>query len=197
MMKYVRYLTLLIIPLSSIGCKSKATQEDKTYVSLSHTSITLSEDTTFQLEAKIDDSLKNYLVFWNIRDENIASVDNGLITAKHVGNTICTIQVGKYTADCAVIVTSFAPVDALDMSLNSNEVSLNVDDTYELPISVTLGDKIITDYKLTAEISDSSITTFNNNTKTITALDVGECTILLTATYETYSANELIHVTVY
>ena len=194
MMKLLRFLTLLIIPLSMIGCSNKQ-DAAKTYVSLSHTSITLSEDQTFQLTATIDESLKDYLVFWNIRDESVASVTDGLVTAKKVGNTICTVQVGKYTADCAVIVTSFAPTDTLNISLNSTDVSLNVGDTFELPITVTLGEQIITDYALSGDVSNPSIVSFNN--KTITALSVGDCTVLLTANYETYSANKLIHVKVY
>ena len=192
-MKHFCFLTLLVVPIALIGCSSK--QEEKTYVSLSATSITLSEDQTFQLTANIDDSLKNYLVFWNIRDENIASVEDGLITAKKVGNTICTIQVGKYTADCAVFVTSFEPVDVLDISLDNDDISLNVNDTYELPINVTLGHQTITNYQLSADISNSSVASFSD--KTITALSAGECTMLLTATYETYSANKLINITVY
>ena len=193
MMKYFRYLPIAVISLSMIGCSNSP--KEKTYVSLSQTSITLSEDQTFQLTANIDDSLKNYLVFWNMRDESIATVVDGLVTAKQVGNTICTVQVGKYTADCAVIVTSFAPVDALDITLPRNDISLNVDDTFELPITVTLGNQIIADYQLSADISNTSVISFNN--KTITALSEGVSTVLLTATYQNYTANELINVTVY
>ena len=192
-MKYFRYLPIAVISLSMIGCSNSP--KEKTYVSLSQTSITLSEDQTFQLTANIDDSLKNYLVFWNMRDESIATVVDGLVTAKQVGNTICTVQVGKYTADCAVIVTSFAPVDALDITLPRNDISLNVDDTFELPITVTLGNQIIADYQLSADISNTSVISFNN--KTITALSEGVSTVLLTATYQNYTANELINVTVY
>ena len=193
-MKLFKFLPILIIPLSLVSC-NKSGKEEKTYVSLSDTAITLSEDQTYQLTVNIDDSLKNYLVFWNIRDENIASVVDGLVTAKKVGSTICTVQVGEYTADCAVTVTSFAPVDALDITLPKNEYSLNVYDEFELPLTVTLGVKIITDYQLSVDISDKSIVSYAN--KVVTALDSGTCTLLLTATYQEYTANELITVTVY
>ena len=193
-MKLFKFLPILIIPLSLVSC-NKSGKEEKTYVSLSDTAITLSEDQTYQLTVNIDDSLKNYLVFWNIRDENIASVVDGLVTAKKVGSTICTVQVGEYTADCAVTVTSFAPVDTLDITLPKNEYSLNVYDEFELPLTVTLGVKIITDYQLSVDISDKSIVSYAN--KVVTALDSGTCTLLLTATYQEYTANELITVTVY
>ena len=192
-MKFNKILPLFIIPLTIVGCSKN--KEEKTYVSLSETSITLSEDQTFQLTVSIDDSLKNYLVFWSIRDEAIASVNDGLITAKQVGSTICSVQVGKYTADCAVNVTSFAPVETLDISLPKDNYSLNVGDNYELPLEVTYGNQIITDYQLYADISDSSVASFAN--KTITALSSGTTTMLLTATYQEYTANELITVTVY
>lgn len=192
-MKFYKVLPILIIPLTIAGCSNK--KEEKTYLSLSETSITLSEDQTFQLTANIDDSLKNYLVFWSIRDEDIATVVDGLITAKQVGSTICSVQVGKYTADCAVNVTSFAPTEVLDITLPKNEIALNVNDTYELPLTVTFGNQIITEYQLSADINDTSIASFND--KTITALKSGTCAILLTATYQEYTANELITVSVY
>ena len=192
-MRFYKVLPILLVPLAIVGCSKN--KEEKTYLSLSETAITLSEDQTFQLEATIDKSLDGYIVFWNIRDEDVASVDNGLITAKKVGSTICTVQVGQYTADCAVNVVSFAPVETLDISLEKNEFNLNVDDEYELPLTVTLGNQIITDYQLSADISDKSVASFNN--KTITALSSGTTTMLLTATYQECTANELITVTVY
>ena len=189
---------LLFIPLMIGGCKqnsSSSHEQEPNLISLSETTITLSEDKTHQLVVTIDDSLKNYLVFWTMRDESIASVEDGLVTAKKVGSTICTVQVGKYSANCAVNVTNFEPLADLNIILNETEYNLNVNDTFTLPIVVKYGSETIADYTISGEPSNSNVVSFTNGI--LTALAVGQSDILLTVTYESCTANKLINVNVY
>ena len=199
-MKFLKVLPLLIIPFFLFGCKenettSSSSEEEQNLISLSHTSISLPEDRTFQLSVDVDESLKDYLVFWNIRDENIAIVDNGLITALEVGSTICTVQVGIYTARCAINVTDYEPDKALNIVLPKDSFNLNVLDTYELPVNVTFGSEAIADYQLSGESSNENVATYEDGI--ITATGIGECDILLSATYGDYIANKLVFVKVY
>ena len=152
-MKLFRIIPLLLTSFMVFGCNKnnesapEEKKDEKVYLTISQTSIYLSEDTTYQLEITVDDSLKNNLVFWDIRDEDIASVDeDGLVTAKKIGSTICTVQVGTYTAKCAVNVTDFEPSATLSIDLNKTTFNLNVGDTYELDFDVKLGEEIVTDY---------------------------------------------------
>ena len=118
---------LAFIPFFLMGCnknnnqssspQSSSEEEIRSLIKLSETSIYIPEDRTYQLGLEIDESLKDYLVFWNIRDEDIATVEDGLITAKKVGNTICTVQVGTYTARCAVNVTNYEPEENMGLSV--------------------------------------------------------------------------------
>ena len=148
------------------------------------------------METSFPDSLKNNLVFWDIRDEDIASVDeDGLVTAKKIGSTICTVQVGTYTAKCAVNVTDFEPSATLSIDLNKTTFNLNVGDTYELDFDVKLGEEIVTDYTLSSEISDSEVISMSG--KEITASATGNTDVLLTITYQEKTAIELIFVSVY
>lgn len=190
-------LPLLFIPLILSGCKNKpsSSEQEQNMISLSETSITLSEDKTYQLVVNVDDSLKNYLVFWSMRDESIATVVDGLVTAKKVGLTICTVQVGKYSANCAVNVTNFEPEATLNIVINNDEINLNVGDVYDLPITVYYGAEIITNYSIIGEPSDDLVVSFANNK--ISALRAGQSDILLTVSYEEETANKLIYVTVY
>lgn len=202
-MKLLKLIPLLLTPFILLGCNKnnneggneEQKQDEKVYLTISHTSIYLSEDKTFQLEITIDDSLKNNLVFWDIRDEDIASVEDGLVTAKKVGSTICTVQVGMYTAKCAVNVTDYEPNATLSVKLSKTTFNLNVNDKYDLDLEVKLGQDMVADYTLANEIGDASIVSMSGSE--ITALSTGNTDILLTISYQTYSAMELIYVNVY
>ena len=125
----------------------------------------------------------------------IATVEDGLVTALKEGSTICSVQVGKYTARCAINVTAYEPEKALSVSLDKVTYNLNVEDEYNLDLEVTYGDEIITDYTLSGDILDSSIVSLNDHK--LTALSAGSTDILLTITYLSSSINELIYVNVY
>lgn len=196
---------LALIPFFLMGCnknnnqssspQSSSEEEIHSLIKLSEASIYIPEDRTYQLGLEIDESLKDYLVFWNIRDEDIASVEDGLITAKKVGNTICTVQVGTYTARCAVNVTNYEPEETLNITFDKKVYNLNVGDTFDIQPVVNYGYEIITEYGLTSDILDSSVVSMNDHT--ITALSAGTTDILLTFTYNLVSVNELIYVNVY
>ena len=199
-MRKIRFLPLLIIPFFLFGChenntSSSSSEEEQNLISLSHTSISLPEDRTFQLNVEMDESLKDYLVFWTIRDESVATVDNGLITALQVGSTICTVQVGKYTASCAINVTDYEPDRALNIVLPKDTFQLDVGNTFELPVTVTFGSETILDYELLGDSSDLSVASYADGV--ITAIGTGECDILLSATYGEFVANKLIYITVF
>ena len=195
-----KFIPLLLIPLTIVACNKNSSsssekQEEKSLISLSHTSITLSEDKTFQLEANLDDSLKGKLLFWTMRDDDIASVENGLVKAIKEGNTICTVQCGQYSAKCAVNVTSFEPEDALHIHLSKSSFNLNVNDTFDLPISVSLGNEIITDYTLSGQSDDDNVAKIEEGA--VKALSTGSTSIVLKVEYQTYVTQDVINVNVY
>ena len=192
-----KVIPFLLIPLLLSGCRKKngSDEAQESLVKLSHTSITLSEDKTFQLEAIVDDSLKNTMLFWTMRDEDIASVDDGFVTALKEGSTICTVQCGKYSAKCAVNVTSFEPEDALQIHLTKTSFNLNVNDTFELPLTVTLGSEVITNYTLTGEADNQSVAKIENSA--VVALATGSTDIVLKVTYGEYISQDIISVNVF
>ena len=199
MKSHLKYIPILFIPLLLGACNnnppSSEQQEMESFVKLSHTSITISEDKTFQLEATVDDSLKDKMLFWMMRDEDIATVDEGLVTAIKVGSTICTVQCGQYSAKCAVNVTSFEPEDALSIRLTKYSFNLNVNDVYDLPISVSLGKQIVTNYTLSGESDDAAIATISDGA--IHALSTGSTDIVIKVEYENNVALDVINVNVY
>lgn len=194
-----KLIPLLLIPLTIVACNKNSSsseqQEEQSLISLSHTSITLSEDKTFQLTATVDDSLKGKLLFWTMRDDDIASVENGLVKAIKEGNTICTVQCGQYSAKCAVNVTSFEPEAALYINLSKTSFNLNVGDIFDLPISVSLGNELITDYTLSGQSDDISVAKIEDGA--IKALKAGSTAIVIKVEYQSYISQDVINVNVY
>ena len=165
-------------------------------ITLNATTISLSEEMTFQLEATVDPSLERYLLFWSSENENIATIDdNGLVTALKTGYTIVVAQVGKYFARCAVEVTNYVPANSLSVTFEKLTYNLNVDDTYELTPVVKLGNQIIEQYTVTSIISDDEVISYSNGL--ITALSAGNADLLLTYSYLEYSVQQVLHVAVY
>ena len=200
----MKRLMLLLIPLLSLSmfsCKKQGEEsnisspsEERQYISLSTYAITLPEDRAYQLEVTVDESLKDYLIFYTIRDPEIASVEEGLITAKKEGNTICTVQCGTYTANCAVNVVAYEPDASLSISLPKTDFLLAVNDDYRLPITVRFGAEAITEYALSASINHPEVVSFSGGV--LHGLSSGIASVLLKATYSSYEAEQLISVRV-
>ena len=95
---------------------------------------------TFKVEATVAESCKGSLVFWSVRDKDVAEVtDDGVVKGIGVGNTILYAQCGDYTALCAVTVLPYEAPEDLTIVLPKTEYSLNVGDKYELPLKARFG----------------------------------------------------------
>ena len=211
-MKKSKILAIFPLVFVLFGCsfnlfnrnKNNATPEqnnnnsepEKAMVVLNTNSISISQEKTYKLEVSIDPSLSKYLLFWSIENENIATIsDDGLVTAISTGYTVCMAQCGKYQARCVVEVTPYIPNDSLSVSFEKTSFTFNVNDTYNLNPVVKLGNTVITNYSVAAQISNSNVVSYSNNI--ISALNVGESDILLSYSYLEYSVQQLLHVVVY
>lgn len=79
-----------------------------TGVTLDKTSLSLQVGSTYQLTATVyPDNATNKNVTWTSSNSSIATVDNGLVTAKAIGTAVITVTTedGNKTASCTVTVT--------------------------------------------------------------------------------------------
>ena len=86
-------------------CKVTVTDKKSERLSLNKTSIELTEiDSVYPLSANIENSD----LVWKSDNENIASVTDGVVTAKGKGKTTITVSTsdGKQTVKCAVNVNT-------------------------------------------------------------------------------------------
>lgn len=117
-----------------------------TGVTLSAATATVKLNETLNLTAKIAPAnASNKKVTWSSSNDAVATVVNGVVTAKAIGEATITVTTedGNHTAECVVTVTSAdetAPVVVVgEPSVTSSSVTFNVTATDEsAPITITV-----------------------------------------------------------
>ena len=114
----------------------------------------------------------NNAVTWSSSNEDIATVNNGEVTALAAGTTTITAKTGDYEATCVVTVTQkFITVS--NITLSHTEVALTEGETLTLKATVSPDDA--TDKTVTWSSSDESVATIIDGV--VTALAAGTATI--------------------
>ena len=147
-------------------------------IQLNQTSLKLNKDDTYQLVASIrpTNTTADKTITWNSSNKDIATVKDGLVTAKNPGQCIITATSadGKVKAECIVNVT----IDIKDITLNKNSITLNKgkNETLEATISP---DDTTEDKTVTWTTGNKNVATVDQNGK-VTAVDAGTTTITAT-----------------
>ena len=132
-------------------------------------------------------------VSWSSSATEIATVENGVITALAVGTAKITVTTndGNKTASCDVKVTA-APIAVTGVSLDKKEATLTVGGTETLTVSVVPSDA--TNKTVSWSTSDEKVATVSDGV--VTAKGVGTATITVTTADGNYTANCAITVSI-
>ena len=142
-----------------------------TSVTLNKTSASLKVGETVTLSATVGpDDATDKTVTWTTSDATVATVSNGVVTAKKLGTATITAKAGDKTATCSITVVA-TPVTSV--TLNKTSVSLKVGETVTL--TVTVGPEDATDKTVTWTTSDATVATVSNGL--VTAKKIGTATI--------------------
>ena len=192
MRNFLKTLSALLLGALIISaCKEKTEIEtiSVTAVSLNQSSLSLKEGETATLTVTVSPSnASNKAVSWSSDNSNVASVSNGIVTAKSEGSATITVKSddGGKTATCKVTVTK-ATVAVTEVSLNKTTLTLTEGDSETLTATVkpdNATDKTVTwsSSKTTvATVDNGKITAVAEGTATITA-KAGEKTATCTVT---------------
>ena len=150
-------------------------------VILNQNDVTLNMGETITLEATITpDNATNKTVTWSSENEDIASVNNGLVTAIGPGETTITVTTedGEKTATCHVtVLPNEEPepeeIHVQEVSLNLQSISLEIGEKATLVAVITPNDATNKNVIWTSE--DENIATVDNGV--VTAIGPGETTI--------------------
>ena len=140
-------------------------------ISFNKTSVSLKAGETVTLTATVKpDDATDKTVTWSTSDATVATVSNGVVTAKKVGTATITAKAGDKSATCEITVVS-TPVTAV--TLNKTSVSLKAGETVTLTATVKPDDA--TDKTVTWGSSDESVAKVENGI--VTAIGKGLSTI--------------------
>lgn len=142
-------------------------------ISLNKTETTINKGKTDTLTVSFDpeDTSESKDVTWETSDPNVATVNNGVVTAVGAGNATITATVGTHSKVCAVTVE--VPIESVTINKEDFELNRGSNETLTATInpSDATGDKTIT-----WESSNNNVATVDSNGK-VTAVGAGEATI--------------------
>ena len=140
-------------------------------ISFNKTSVSLKAGETVTLTATVKpDDATDKTVTWSTSDASVATVNDGVVTAKKVGTATITAKAGDKSATCEITVVA-TPVTSV--TLNKTSASVKAGETVTLTATVKPDDA--TDKTVTWSTSDATVATVSNGV--VTAKKVGTATI--------------------
>lgn len=124
-----------------------------------------------------EDTTDDRTVTWSSSDEDVATVENGVVTAVGAGTTTITATVGEFTAECEVTVVS--PLESITLTADRTTDDLEVGDTVNLTVGYNPEDTT-DDTTVTWSSSDEDVATVDEN-GVVTAVAGGTATITATS----------------
>lgn len=148
-------------------------------VGLNKTELALEVNGTEKLKATVEPSdATNKNVTWSSSNPEVATVDNGVVTAVSVGEAIITVTTedGSKTATCKVTVNAPQTVPVTGVTLDKAELTLEKGSTGTL--TATVAPQNATNNTVTWSSSNPEFVTVANGT--VTAVSAGTATITVT-----------------
>ena len=142
-----------------------------TGVELDKTELTLHPTEKATLAATVAPENTTDTLVWTSSNDAVATVKDGVVTAKSEGTATITATCGSVKAECAVTV--LPPVPASEVTLDKTVLTLYEGDAAKLTATVMPEDT--TDKTIVWTSSDNEVATVNNGT--VTGLKAGTATI--------------------
>ncbi len=184
--RFIVFITGLILVLGVFyGCdKGK-----KATITLSHTQVEIAVGEQFTVTSTDD-------VSWQTSNAEIATVDDGVITAISEGS--CTVTASSGSAKGTVKVTVTKSTDANKITSFSSGIGVSEmflgDTVYVLPTLKIQGEIISSGVQVNYQIANGDILTIANGV--LTATDVGSTTVTATCEYNGTTYSDVNEVTV-
>ena len=169
----------------STTCNVTVEPVKATEIVLNFTSLNLMVNQVSQLVAMLAEDVTDKTIIWTSSDRNVATVEDGLVTAIGVGTAEISAANGDVSATCLV---SVSPIPVESISLNLSELTLEAGNSSSL--SLTISPANATDPAVAWDSSNPGVATVAEGM--VTAVAPG--TAIITASCQTFTASCLVSV---
>ena len=191
--KLIIFLTLLmsLCLMCFVGCSSgdgdgEVPNQPTKAITLSQTSVTATvfEDVSLTTQTK---NISEKIV-WSVSDSSVATVSNGLVSAKKAGSVNVTASAEGVSATAQV---TFTAVDSSRLVLESEcvELEIYVGDQVEVGAYVKLDGNVVDGGDFTLSVSNDDILEITTDGK-VKGLDVGEANVIINGTIKGITLTE-------
>ncbi len=156
-----------------------------TSISLDKTATTIIKGQTDTLNISVEpvDTTDNIVANWTSSNDDIATVENGVVTAKGAGTTTITVSIGSKTATCEVTVID---IELEDIKLDVENAEINKGYSRKLEVKY-IPENTTIDKNVIWTSSDETVAIVNNE-GIVTALKPGKAVITAKVGEKTKSA---------
>ena len=171
-----------------LSCLVSVTDAEVLGVSLNTTTLELEPGETANLTYTLNPAYAkpSGAVQWTSSDTNVATVDNGTVTAVSEGTATITLTVDEKTATCTVTVES-GVVAVESITLAEETIAIKAGETREAP-AYTITPDNATNKEVRWSSGDESVFTVDAQSGQITAVAAGEAILTVTTVSEGKSA---------
>lgn len=185
--KLILFVTLLMLLclVGFAGCSTQSSTPKKS-ITFSQTSITANVFEQVNLTPQTENISEK--IVWSVSDASVATIDNGLITAKKAGTVNVTASAEGVSATAKITFTS---VESSMLILESEyiELELFVGDEVDVDAYVKFNGQVLSGGDFSLSSSNSSIVEITDDGK-VKGLEVGETTIKINGTIKGITLNE-------
>ena len=126
-------LSIFLLAMAGACSKGSSDESGDVSITLSQTAIELDAYERVEISAEVENSTES--VVWTVENPAVATVENGMIIAKSVGETTVTATVDETSAICAVRV--YKSGEEPKYTLSDEKLSLFTEDTYKYYLHAT------------------------------------------------------------
>lgn len=166
-LKVVAVIVVMLFIFAFSGCVLPSVKPNKTKVTLSHAEITIGVNESFTLTAQVSDDSD---VIWTSQTDDIAVVNDGVVTGVSAGETEIIAVAGNGYAMCTVTVV--ADIIEGEVFLPLTSARLQIGDSIKLDAITSPGLEVIWDTSSSAiaTVDDGVVTGISEGVARITAI---------------------------
>ena len=170
----LKVVAVALIAIAFISCKKEI---QPTGIKLNQTTLALETGGTANLIATVEPAGAVGSVSWSSSNDGVASIADGVVTAKSAGSATITAKISTFSATCTVTVTDpYVKVT----SVTIDKTSLDMVEGDAVQLTATVAPDNATDKAVTWKSSDTKVATVSASGEVV-AVAEGKATITATA----------------